>query len=478
MACGNCSSCGDRLYCAPFKDDTRDYEGVRFTADCFDCAIQLSIDTYSSCSFDCLYCFSNYLVRNPETQAKMGNAKAMGVLSPRALENILDLDRAGDGTGMTETFRKYIRRPGGHRSVVQWGALGDPFDNIERWNGTGLKFIELFQRYEQPVRVSTKGGLLLQEPRYLHAIGQRPQGFWFAFSIISIDDDVLEAMDRRAPNATQRLRAMKLLTDMGCRATVRIRPILKNVTDATAKHPQAWKELLYRARESGAEAVSMEFVFVPGATAGGVGKRWRMIEEQTRFPYRRFYKSTSDRYTSCLRSSATWKEELVFLMRDEAHRLGMVFSISDPHWKELNDTGCCCGIKPDDPIFGYWERKQACQGLLDAKADYEAGGQGLIRLDQVTPEWAHHIPGSAPFFVTGARCAAMNRLSFAECHHKHIWNNPDATRGPYLYFGGVLQPTSLRDADGNLVYHYVPRERRGERFGWGEFSGVPASRVP
>lgn len=461
MGCGNCHSCETRTYCQPLKVEPRPYSGCRFTADCFDCAIQLSLDTYSSCSFDCLYCFSNYLVRNPEAQAKAGNA-VVGAWGVKDLENLLDLGR---DKGSAELFRSYIRRPGGKRSVIQWGALGDPFDNIERHQGRGLEFIKLFQKYRQPVRVSTKGGLLLQEKTYLDAIGKQPEHFWFAFSCITIDDEVLTRVDRRAPNATERLRAMKALTDMGCRATLRMRPILRNVTDRTAKHPHAWRELLQKARESGAEAVSMEFVFVPGALGAGVKKRWDMIEDITRFPYRTFYKGTSDRHTACLRSSPFWKEDLTFAIREEAHKLGMVFSISDPHWKELNDTGCCCGIKPDDPIFGAWERKQAAEALRNARLDFEAGGKGLVYLKDVVPDWARKIRARAMFCATGVKGAQMDRITYAEGHHRHIWNDVNAPRGPRLYFG-TLEPTGELDEDKNLIYRYVPRERRHQAHGW------------
>ncbi len=463
MGCGNCYLCETRTYCQPLKGKARRYDGARFTADCFDCAIHLSLDTYSSCSFDCLYCFSNYLVRNPEIKAKTSTAD-LGAMAPSDVEDILDLTRTGGGHH--EAMRACIRDPGGGRRVIQWGALGDPFDNIERHQQVGRGYIPLFQKYEQPVRVSTKGGLLLQDKTYLGLLAVRPELFWFAFSTITIDDDVLAVVDRRAPNATERLRAMKALTSMGCRASIRMRPILRNVTDRTPKHPQAWRELLQRSREAGAEAVSMEFVFVPGSLKPGVGMRWDEIERITGFPYRRFYKATSDKFCSCLRSSRWWKEELTFAIREEAHKLGMVFSVSDPHWKEWNDTGCCCGMRPTDPVFGKWETKQACQALLDARLDVERGGKGLIHYADVVPEWAKTVIARSLLCVTGPKGAATAaRMTFADYHHRHIWNDANSPRGPRVYFGGVLEVAG-KDENGDLVYRYVGSERKHGDYGW------------
>lgn len=465
MACGNCSACDTRTYCRPLKVKPKKYEGARFTADCFDCAIHLSLDTYSSCSFDCLYCFSNYLIRNPELKERANSGGAsLGAMTPSNVEDIIDISRTGGATH--EPMRACIRDPGGGRRVIQWGALGDPFDNIERHQQVGQQLIPLFQKYGQPVRVSTKGGLLLQEKKYLDLLAKRPEIFWFAFSTITIDDDVLAQIDRRAPNATERLKAMKLLTDMGCRASVRMRPILRNVTDRTPKHPHAWRELLQRSREAGAEAVSMEFVFVPGAMKAGVDGRWDAIEDITRFPYRRFYKATSDKHSACLRSNRWWKEELTFAIREEAHKLGMVFSISDPHWKEWNDTGCCCGIKPDDPIFGKYETKQACEALVNARREHEAGREGLLHYNDVVPDWARTVIARHLVCVVGpVGAATAARMSFADFHHRHIWNDAKHARGPRIYFGGAVEVAGKDDA-GDLIYRYVDLGRRRQNYDW------------
>ena len=40
---------------------------------------------------------------------------------------------------------------------LQWGALGDPFDDIERATGWGLKAIELFKKHNIPVRIVQRG---------------------------------------------------------------------------------------------------------------------------------------------------------------------------------------------------------------------------------------------------------------------------------------------------------------------------------
>jgi hypothetical protein len=156
---------------------------------------------------------------------------------------------------------------------------------------------------------------------------------------------------------------------------------------------------------------------------------------------------------------------LMHAMREEAHALGMVFSVSDPHWKELNDTGCCCGMRPDDPFWGAWERKQACNALVEARQAYEAGGERLVHVGDVLPAWAKTTPARNLVCTTGPPGALAQMMSWEDWHVRHLWNDPKSPRGPMLYFGGVLQPAG-KDANDDLVYRYVPSERRGKAFGW------------
>ena len=59
--CKECGSCTGATLCKPAKKRLRnDYTGIRFTADGFDCALPVSIDSHTSCSYACMYCFSEY----------------------------------------------------------------------------------------------------------------------------------------------------------------------------------------------------------------------------------------------------------------------------------------------------------------------------------------------------------------------------------------------------------------------------------
>lgn len=447
--CKTCKACNDAKTCAPFRGKLGNYNGIRFTADGFDCALPVSIDTHNVCSFGCLYCFSNFLLRDPH---RKGTFKVTQ-WSHAALEKVL----SGE-PGPYRIFYDALREIPGKVAPIQWGALGDPFDNVERWQGWALKAAELFVKYGQPCRISTKGGrLLCREPAYMDAISH--PNFWVAFSISSIDDEALARVDVGTPLASERLAAMAELSRRGVSTSLRMRPMIPGLTDSTPRYPMAYRDLILRAAEAGAKAISMEIMFFPGTEPPQVRARMdKLMREVGRKPLRKIYKATSI-HGPCLRSSRTWKEDIVFACYEVAKGAGLTFGISDPHFKELNDTGCCCGIQPDDPVFGAWSRKNATNALVEARKDYEAGGPGLACFDDARPGWAHKVSMDALCVMTGPANAHRRAHYTWEDKLRETWNDLRGPRGPMGYFGGVLRPHEL-DGDKNVVYRYEPYERR------------------
>jgi hypothetical protein len=315
--------------------------------------------------------------------------------------------------------------------------------------------MDLFTKYEQAVRISTKGAKVVQNPKYLRKFEDGEGRYWVAWSLISADDSVLEQVDLDAPNCTERLKAMKALGALGVKNSLRFRPILPGISDSTRKEPKAWRTLLRKAAEAGCCAVSMEFAFVPGARPPHVEKMWKNIRKLAGFDIVKWYEETSI-YGACLRSSRAWKEDLTYAIHEETKKLGMAFGISDPHWKELNDYGCCCGIDGEDPVFGGWMRKQATNALLDAKN----AGKKVSARDGI-PRWAKRIKMDKLVVMTGAHNAYRRATRMWADKLRDNWNDLKGARGPLGYFEGVLFPVG-RTKKGDVLYEYrkPKRERR------------------
>lgn len=461
IGCKSCRGCSDRSECKPFRGKLREYPGIRYTADGFDCALPVAIDSHSTCSFRCMYCFSNYLMRDPNRKAASGNVESsykVGQWSHRALDRML----SGNCKGHLHSFYRTIMElggGGGRRGPVQWGALGDPFDNIERQQGWGLEAMKIFEKYDQPVRIGTKGAALLLEPEYLKAFSRRPELYWITWSCISIDDEVLGMVDKGAPPPSIRLKAMKALAKIGVTNVLRMRPILPGISDRTPKYKHAWRDLIRAWRDAGAVGISMEFAFVPGVMPKHVRHMWKDIENVCGIPITKFYKDTTSVFGACLRSSRAWKEDLTLAIYEEAKKLGMYFGISDPHWKELNDFGCCCAIPPDHPVFGHWQRENATNALVRARQAYEKGKVLLVSAKDGIPEWSKRTMMASMVCTSGARGMYKgSQLTWAD-KLRETWNNLKGARGPLGYFEGVLVPVK-RAKNGDILYKYQPPARR------------------
>lgn len=323
--------------------------------------------------------------------------------------------------------------------------------NIERQQGWFLEFAKLAIKYNQPVRISTKG-VTLAQPEYLRLLSEAPHLFWIAFSIISPDDDVLQRVDVGAPNATERLATMKALSGIGCSTSLRFRPIFPGISDHTPRYPQAYRVLIEKAREAGARAISFECGFFPSRIPKDVRHRWKELERVARTPLQNIYSAFGKQ--ACTRPSYQWTEVIMHAIAEVARGQGMTIGVSDPVWKQLTETGCCCGMLPDDPVFGNWERENATEALLQASKNPDH----IIRAEEIIPPWADDVLlSSMANLGAGPKIVWHKRYATWGDKLREIWNDPTKERSPYSYFQGALTP--IRLDDGTVGYKYKGLER-------------------
>jgi DNA repair photolyase len=434
--CKECGGCDDFKSCVSAKaklDDT--YKGIRFSADGFDCALPVSMDTHTMCSYSCIYCFSNFLEGHNQSAIKLKQYNL------KRLENVL--------RGDNKTYRALylgLKRDQKQPCPIQLGAINDPFDNIERQQGWALKLPALLKKYNQPCRISTKGTLLGCKD-YLKAFSM-PEIFWVAFSIISIDDDLLTKIDRHAPPPSARIKTMRKLSKRGVATSLRFRPIMPNLSDKTSKHPQACRELIEKCADAGAKAVSMEAIFTPSVIKPEKKQDWNLLEEILKIPLRQIYKVNRVKGGACNRLSREFAEDIFYTARETAHKCGMTFASSDPLFKHLNDTGCCCGIQPDDPVFGNWQRENATNVVVEAR---ENPGKRFSAKEAI-PRWAYMQSMKGMCFATNAKSMVFANTTWAEKLERG-WNDIKSNRGVLYYLQGILKPVGV-NADGDIEYVY------------------------
>ena len=430
------------------------YSGLRFTADAMDCSLPISADSHSGCSYSCLYCFSNNLSRAPDRNAQK-------------LQQIIDGGSFYAEWGINKLEKFLARENKDNQSQamyplldagvpVQLGALGDPFDELELHSGWAKRAIPLFIKYKVPVRIGTKGGTVLQRPEYLKLFEKSPDQFWFAFSIISNSDALISKIDVNAPNTTERLKAMRALTDMGCSASIRFRPFLPGISDAYPGEPEAWKTLITRSKDAGARAISFEYIFLSSMLSPRQKEMYRLMFKVMRNPlFGDQWNAASNKAESCRRATRDIKYAQTSLVREHVHSLGMTLGISDPHFKEWNDTGSCCGMpESGDKWFSNWSRRQMTEVIVQAKRASDRGEDRLFNYEDWRPDWAHQIPFSDSVNVKNWHNFRLLKNSTFGDHMRIKWNNPKHPRGPFKYFGGVLFPVGIDQITNDLIYKY------------------------
>jgi DNA repair photolyase len=424
----------------------RKYNGLKLTADGFDCALPVTIDSYNACSYNCLYCFADNT-----TSHKINSNKTLGVMSLRRIEDIFS-GKKGKFNDLIRKALKYDNKKNGYPCPVQIGGVADPSDNYERKHKWLLNFLEIPIKYNQPIRISTKG-TVLAEPEYLKKLKKSPHLFWVSFSIITPDDEIIEKVDKGAPNATERLKAMKKLSNIGVNVSLRLRPIIVGVSDVTEKYPKAYKTLIEKAKESGAKAISIEVAFMPKLLKH-IKKKWLTLEKISKKPQIKIYKSFG-KQQACTRPSYLWTENIMHDIVDVAHKNNIVVGVSDPVWKQLSDTGCCCGIDQDHPVFGNWEKENATHAMLQAQKTGK-----LIYFKDIAPKWAKDVLNTVIVNMgVGPKTVYEKRHKLWIDSLREVWNNINSERSVMNYFQGALEVAG-EDKNGDKIYKYVGLNRK------------------
>lgn len=406
------------------------YESPRWTNEIADCSMPMTFDTYSNCSFGCLYCFSQFQRAIGKSANDYIDKNVKSVNPKKIMRMFTDPDNyAGQ-------FATYIKQ----RRVMQWGGLSDEFDGYERKYGVTLELLRFFKEIDYPLCFSTKATWFTKDDRYMELI--RGQKNWnFKFSVITLDERKAHIMEKGVPTPLERLAAIERIAkaDAGG-ATLRLRPFIIGISTPS------YLDLIREAGNRGATALSTEFMCVE-QRSNTLKERMPIFNELCGFDFMDFYKkySVSSGY---LRLNRKVKEPFVRNMKALCDEIGMRFYVSDAHFKELCNNGSCCGLPPS---WNY-SHGQFCEALQIAKKN------GFVFWDDIKGDieqlHSDYEFGKATGFNTNS-CemrAHFYDMTMAD-YMRWLWNNPQAGQSPYKLFEGILRPDG-KDEKGNIIYKY------------------------
>lgn len=432
------------------------YGSPRISSEYPDCSLPLTFDQYSYCSMRCKYCFAFY-------QKSMNPAMRKNGVSKITLKGV-NVDK------LIKTFKgefpddPYYKNFLSKKFPFHWGGLADPFDGVEKRYQVGYKLLQALVEINYPVIFSTKGVLPTEEPYYsLFKEAAKNKNFAFQFSIIANDDKLSEEIDAGVPVTSERLKCMEAMAKLGYWTVLRLRPFIIGISDINVE------ELITRAANAGAKAISTEFYCfdVRCNNNDRIVKRFKEISEICGFDMIQYYKDLSPSERGGYRRlNRDVKESYIKRMFTTCRKVGMQFNVSDPDFKELNDSGSCCGLPETreqyDSDLVNWTKGQLTYHLKELRKRYWASGgkDKYLTIEQVIGEASKGWMAEPDYYKDSlknwATCWGKVNMGYKD-EFTQTWNNLDSNGNPYNYFHGKIKP-AYRDENDNLVFEYVPHD--------------------
>lgn len=406
------------------------YNSPRWSAEIADCSMPMTMDTYSNCSYKCMYCFSQY-------------QRGINIVKKKYLYNDVNWVSFNKFKRIfTEPekyqFGEYVKA----RKAMQWGGLSDQFDENERKYGKTLELLRWMRENvpDMPISFSTKATWWLDDPRYVELFKDNPM--WNCkFLIITLEEHKARVIEAGVDLPGKRLAAIEKFAKLNAGgATLRLRPFIIGISTPT------YLELIRAANSAGATALSTEFFCVETRSELLKGKM-KYFNELCGFDLWKFYMKYS-LGTGYMRLNRKVKEPFIRNMKNLCDEIGMRFYVSDAHFKECSHNGSCCGL----PESWNYSRGQWCQALMIAKKN------GRVFFSDVKDDIMKCLSSfnriGATAFNSGDRetRAKFSGMTMAD-YMRWLWNTPNNGQSPYKLFEGILKPCG-KDDNGDLIYEY------------------------
>lgn len=426
----------------------QDYGSPRWSGEICDCSMPLTFDTYSGCSYNCLYCFA-YFQKSHNIKGYKGKSnpkdRTVRCVNVDKVKKIFTNCLNDDPQSSDEKqFYPYIK----NRITMQWGGMADGFDEYERQYGVSLKLLKFFDEIDYPLSISTKGTWWTKDPRYMNLVKKHKHNWHFKISIITLNEAKSTIIEEYCPTPLERLKAIKRLSDLGIHVTLRLRPFIIGLSDDYPK-------LIHKGAEAGADSVTTEFFCLETRATPDLKMKYKIMSDLVGYDIWEFYKKHSHG-AGYRRLNYALKRKTIKNMKKIAHKHKMLFYTSDAHHKEKCDIVCCCGTPPSFKIYdGHFA------GALQTAKKRKNHTVYWKDIEKDVEKYLGHFEWySAAGFNTGSsKMRAKRKTQTMADYLRSIWNNPKDSKSPYKYFEGVLYPVGL-DKDNNVVYKYNAKKAR------------------
>ena len=173
------------------------------------CYSIMKIEPYTSCSFNCAYCYARWYREQGKPEPKHD-----------VLRDFLRVARI--------IYRKQLKP-----LPIRLSTLVEPFQPIECNEKMSLKILEIARKYNYPVIVNTKSTLLMKKPWLNVLTDMANKGLLVVqFSFSTFEEKYCRILEPKAPSFEERIESASFLSDEGVPLVFRLSPYIPEVTNS------------------------------------------------------------------------------------------------------------------------------------------------------------------------------------------------------------------------------------------------------
>lgn len=196
------------------------------------------INPYTGCAFGCTYCYASFMGRFVgKTTNDWGDYVYVKTNAAELLEKDL----------------KKLKNKGKGISIL-FSSVTDPYQGMEAKHQLTRRCLEVLVDYgfEGVLSILTKSHMVIRDIDLLKKLKNVEVGF----TITSTDDKISRYFEKKAPNVSQRLDAMKELNSEGIKTYVFVGPLLPHYVS----EPEVLDELFKQIADTGTKELYVEHI--------------------------------------------------------------------------------------------------------------------------------------------------------------------------------------------------------------------------
>lgn len=389
---------------------------ISITSQFYFCGVPFRLDSYSNCSYDCIYCFSKLRKGNYEKSKDVyADCSKLGSYLRQANKNIAS----------SNIIVECLRR----RMPLHWGGMSDPFQPCEQKEKVSYGLLKLLKQYNYPIIISTKSNLIIEEPYF--SLLQSYPNLIVQVSLCSSDDKIRKRLESKAPSVRDRLLMISKLTSCGIKVFCRFQPIIQGVNSSDER-------LLRKIKRAGCGLVIVEHLKIP---VEEVSRRIFMSSKIFGYNVSDYYKKVNAKVRG--REYVLPSEiKLININRLKriCKKIKLKLSVADNDLQYLGDCNCCCGL---DKIKGFENWNKHNIGYAIRKGLERA----RIKYNIIAQEWC---PRKSVRMYLNSNVRKNNNIKTMDGFVKKKWNEAGTINSPTDFYNIELKYKTK----GEKVYVY------------------------